>query len=181
VALLYTNTLKKQKGTVNRCEMVFLNIALAIIITMSGLMISAVNIYAVGETARTQSFDINNFKIRNFGIDSHNNLFVNVLGQAGGSKPSNPEQLFSYIINTNNGAYAISSSEEPSKYGAAKITLDQNNCITSSHDVGQIDLRGNTFTLQNVPVQTVYRVNAVQFNIDDSATCIASVFDSKER
>ena len=62
----------------------------------------------------------------------------------------------------------------------AKITLDQNNCITSSHNVGQVDLRGNTFTLRNVPVQTVYRVNTVQFNIDDSATCIARVFDSKE-
>ena len=94
MALLYTKTLKKQKGTVNRCEMVFLNIALAIIITMSGLMISAVNIYAVGETARTQSFDINNFKIRNFGIDSQNNLFVNVLGQAGRLNPQIPNNFF---------------------------------------------------------------------------------------
>ena len=62
---------------------------------MSGLMISAVNIYAVGETARTQSFDINNFKIRNFGIDSQNNLFVNVLGQAGGFvNPQIPNNFF---------------------------------------------------------------------------------------
>jgi hypothetical protein len=155
---------------------------LVIIIIMSALMKgAAVNVYAAGDPDRTESFDINNFRIRDFGVDSHKNLFVNVLGQAGGSKPSNTEQLFSYILNTNNGSYAISSSEEPSRYGAAKITLDQNNCITSSHNIGQIDVRGNTFTLQNVPVQTVYRVKAVQFNIDDTRTCIARVFDSKER
>ena len=135
----------------------------------------------------SSSVNINDFRINNFGTDSHRNIFLNVIGHPGASMPTNSEQLFSYLFFTNNGVYAVSVSEDPSSIeNAARITLDKNNCISSSHNIGKTDIHGNILTIGLIPFSSssvlstlaIHKVETVQFNIDDTGTCIVNVFDS---
>ncbi|MGH9978381.1 MAG: hypothetical protein ACRD8Z_21505 [Nitrososphaeraceae archaeon] len=67
---------------------------------------------------------------------------MNVPNTAGGSIPTNSEEIFSFLFYTNDGVYAVTFAEEPTPYGAARIGLDDDNCIISSKNEGNIKIHG---------------------------------------
>jgi hypothetical protein len=164
-----------------KSQMVILIIAFVIILTT---MVERTKVYAIG-------FNVQDFKIISFGINSQNEPFITVQGNDSSEiKPANSDTSYAFVFDTDKGTYAImshfgkDSSEQTGsndlRYHAHQITFDKNNCINFLNDNGIAKLDGPTVRLSNTSATVVNKVFTTQLIIDNNHhICVQKVFDSK--
>jgi hypothetical protein len=122
-----------------------------------------------------------NFEIKKFGIDQNGDPFLTVEGTAGGTKPTEPNQVFAYVFDTDNGIFAVASHKfEDStevkndlNWHAHKIKLDSNKCITSLKEQGDALLKGDKVSVENIDqVSKVKDAFAVELEKADGKVCV---------
>jgi hypothetical protein len=157
------------------------------------MMMTAPSIYAA-----SPDFTIDD---DNFGIDEDGNPFLTVTGTAGGTIPDEEGDIYAYVFFTDDGIYAVTSHpgiEDSDEVGddeewhAHKVTLDGDNCVTSLDEDGNASLDGNTVTVEDTNAEEVSQVLTAVLSAekkgegdndtgeDDTAICVANVFDSQE-
>lgn len=155
------------------------------------MMITAPTVYAASP----------DFTIEEFGIDEDGNPFLTVKGTAGGTIPDEEGDIYAYVFFTDDGIYAVTSHpgiEDSDEVGddeewhAHKVTLDGDNCVTSLDEDGDASLDGNTVTVEDTDAEEVNKVLTAVLSTekkgegdndtgeDDTAICVAKVFDSQE-
>ena len=139
--------------------------------------------------------------ITDFGIDGDDNPFLTVEGTAGGTVPDETGDIYAYVFFTDDGVYAVTSHpgiEDSDEVGddeewhAHKVTLDGDSCVTSLEEDGNASLDGNTVTVEDTDAEEVSEVLTAVLSAekkgegdndtgeDDTAICVAKVFDSQE-
>lgn len=138
--------------------------------------------------------------IDEFGIEGGNPILT-VKGTAGGTVPDEEGDIYAYVFFTDDGVYAVTSHpgiEDSDEVGddeewhAHKVTLDGDSCVTSLEEDGNALLDGNTVTVEDTDAEEVSEVLTAVLSAekkgegdndigeDDTAICVAKVFDSQK-
>ena len=165
-------------------------LATAVLVTTL-MMLTAPSIYAASP----------DLTIEEFGIDDDGNPFLTVKGTAGGTIPDEEGDIYAYVFFTDDGIYAVTSHpgiEDSDEVGddeewhAHKVTLDEDSCVTSLEEDGNASLDGNTVTVEDTDAEEVSEVLTAVLSAekkgegdndtgeDDTAICVANVFDSQK-
>lgn len=132
-----------------------------------------------------------NFDIKGAGIDDNGNPYIKVFGNAGGTISTTTGTIYAYVLVTDDGIYAVTSHGgvedstevgDDRQYHAHKVTLDENNCVTSLVEDGVALLNNNKVTVLGTSATTVNGALTVQLNAG-AGTCpstiaVTAVFDS---
>jgi hypothetical protein len=168
---------------------IYFNISLASMLVTTGIITGATNAFAADDNNNDNGFNINDFKIKSFGIQN-NNPFLKVEGTAGGTQASNHNTIYCYVFKTDKGIFAVvSHSGKDSKeqsgpndldYHAHKVTLDKNNCVSSLNEKGIADLSGNTVKVLDTGANKVNSVLTAKLTVENNHDiCVDKVFDSQ--
>jgi hypothetical protein len=86
------------------CVLVF------VVTIASFVLVSNFHVYnAVFAGTKKTKFNVDDFMIKNFGIDKDGFPFINVKGTPGGTIPQKENTGYAYIFVTNDGTFAVSS------------------------------------------------------------------------
>ena len=160
--------------------------ALAVIIGISAiLMVSS------STTLAQNSFNENDFIIKDFGITDVS-PWLTVEGTAGGSKPDNASQIYAYVFVTDKGIFTVTSGgindsaegTNDTQWHTHGVTLDNKSCVTNLNDYGnaEVSSTGNMIRLANVNATKVDKVMTTILGINnaDARVCMEKIIDSKE-
>ncbi|HEY6536240.1 MAG TPA: hypothetical protein VIY08_10685 [Candidatus Nitrosocosmicus sp.] len=156
-------------------------IASSILLLLTGTMISI-------DHAFSQSFHINDFKIKKFGV-SHHHPFVIVKGKAGKTKAKIGDvAVEAYLFFTNKGKFGAFSNEGSYKSfkfitTKSKIGSIENVCITKQIPKGKLIFKGNKLTINGITVNKINKVMTVDINknpdMNNHKNCILKIWSSK--
>ena len=86
------------------CVLVF------VVTIASFVLVNNFHVYnAVFAVTKKTKFNVDDFMIKNFGIDKDGFPFINVKGTPGGTIPQKENTGYAYIFVTNSGTFAVSS------------------------------------------------------------------------
>lgn len=170
-----------KKGKIVNKTTSIMAIVSSILILLTGTMISI-------DQAFSQSFHVNDFKIKKFGI-SHHHPFVIVKGKSGKTKAKIGDvAVEAYLFFTNKGKFGVFSNEGPYKSfkfmtKKSKIGSLENICISKLIPKGKINFKGNKLTIKGITVNKIHKVMTVDINknpdLNNNKNCILKIWSSK--
>ena len=124
-------------------------------------------------------FNESDFIIKDFGIGADGNPFLTVEGTAGGTIAQEENMAYLYVFVTNNGTYGVMSDSGYTKWHSHGMTLDENNCIVSSNNKGDVDVE-DIIKLTKTNATKVDKVLTAKFALStsDASICPTKIFDS---
>jgi hypothetical protein len=150
------------------------------LLTILILCLGNINIIKSFKTFGSEiEFDENDFIIREFGIGADGNPFVTVEGIAGGTIAQGENMAYLYVFMTNNGTYGIMSDSGYTVWHSHGIKLDENNCIMSSNNKGDVEI-DDAIKLTKTNASKVHKVFTAEFSMSnsDASICPTRIFDS---
>lgn len=136
---------------------------------------------SVMATTDDVKFSMNDFIIKDFGMDNDGNPFLTVEGNAGTTVPQKENTGYAYVFFTDNGTFSVSSDWMYTKWHTHPLTLDKKNCVESmdmNADVGA-DV-SDMVKVTHSNATKVDRVMTGEFTINnnDGSLCATKIFDS---
>jgi len=124
-------------------------------------------------------FNEDDFIIKEFGIGADANPFVTVEGTAGGTIAQGENMAYLYVFLTNTGTYGVMSDSGYTKWHSHGIKLDNNNCITSSNNKGDVEI-DDGIKLMETNATELHKVFTAEFAMSnsDASICPTKIFDS---
>lgn len=135
-------------------------------------------------------FNPGSFKIQSFGVDQSGNPYMTVEDMAGSSVPSEHGVIYGYVFVTDTGIYAVTSHmgddtphehEEELEWHSHSVELDENSCVTSITEDGELQMATNRVTVLDTDATSVSRVMTVELTASDEGTCVTDVFDESDK
>lgn len=153
----------------------FLILVILILLLVNNIMIQPLSVTLGSEI----KFNEDDFNIREFGIGADGNPFLSVMGTAGGTIAQGENMAYLYVFITNNGSYGIMSDSGYTIWHSHGIKLDDNNCIISSNNKGDVEIDDEIKLIETnaTKVNKVFTAEFVLSN-SDASICPIRIFDS---
>ena len=130
------------------------------------------------------------FDINRAGINLRGDPFIQVYGEAGGTRSDTRGIILAYVFVTDAGIYAVTShggiedsTEVPDdeQYHAHLVTLGENNCVTSIKEDGKAVLQNKRVIVTGTDATEVNAALTAKLTASNDHVCVTEVFDTAER
>ena len=169
----------------NSTKTLYVSASLTAVLAVSMIAIPAANALVVLTDATGDAADPN-FDIKQVEINNKGEPSLTVVGDAGGTIPTDPTKVYAYVFFASDGSiYAVTSheaedsSEVPSdlKWHAHRVELDGSGCVTGLFEDGRANVVGDTVMVKGVSVSGIDAAAAVELTIN-GGVCVSGGFDS---